>query len=1298
MPRCNSCHRLIPGGSCPHDGWTAPLASDPPSERVTRPEVPGYHLGEPLGAGGFAVVWAATRDRDGAALTIKVGRTETPVLAERFRREAEAMRLVGPPSTPELHEHGRLADGRPFIVMERLLGETLAELLMRRPDPPPLAEVARLGDALLDALMAAHARDVIHRDVKPDNIFLADAGARVALLDFGLVRRAEAVEAELTRSGVAVGTPEYMAPEQIRAARGVGAQADIYSIGVTLFEIVTLRVPFVGERSSIEHGHVALRPPRPSDFAPVPPALEELILACLAKQPERRPAGAAALRRALAAACAAPAIEPPEPSQPRACPRGACGARLLGEGKHPVVLAAIECDGDAAALRASITGRRGFIARQRGRRSVAVFSGLDVEDPTRAAVAAVREVVAVEPGARGALHLASVSLRRKEGGLRTAYGPEIERPEDWLPPEPWSGVHITSALTATLPEPAPPRAPDADMGDVPMDLAGPAIFTSPSHTDGMTAERSSESRARIPPLGRGDVLERLGASLRAPFEQARPALFTLLGDPGLGKTCLAVEAAALAQAARPEALIVSLWAEASVAGARSTLIRDLLTALGDSGRGAALPDRAREIAEALQRRARRGPVAVILDDAQWAESEVLEALEYATLDGADLPLWVVVAASPRLERLRPGWGDRTRHRDRVTLDPLPQPAAAALAAELLRPAEYIPQAALERLARWSAGNPAALAEVARSLKRAGAVRRRPNTTSYYLATAAVEALPASPAWQWLAARRLGAIAPELAACLRLCAVLGAAFSRDEVEHIQDALERAGLAATPVDAGFGLSALAEEGLLERGAGAHFSFHGKPLQEAVYELVEPAQRARIHELALGYWRARAGEEASVEALERLARHAAACGRREEAADAHLALGAIALGKHRAVEADLHYTAALEQAHGEDTRRRAAALSGRGRCRYRIGRAREAVEDLAGARALHERAGDNERAAEALLEQATALDWQRQFEASARCVEEARPLVKMARTPRLSLQLMVAEGRTLYRTWDVPRSIDVLRSACSTARELGDYENRVVALLILSLELAVANELGEAEERFDEVIRITADAQDINHLAAAYTNRFVFWYMRKEVDRALDDMRRAIALSRTSGNPRLEHIVSLVSVEFLFQFDRDEEALALAHRTRLLEDRFSERPAAQGTIMLARILLTLGKLDEALQVMRALDSIESPELTEASEVRDKLKVLTWMLKLVRLELERSEADDLRASEWNALLHFAEQQEDEFFLEVVYWCVYTSLGSRRAAEASLTLDRARARRERSDKWRTRLAALERTLERGRS
>ncbi|WP_437973382.1 protein kinase [Sorangium sp. So ce295] len=1318
---------------CPFDGWTPPPGE--PSAPAP-PSVPGVSLGERLGQGGFAIVWAGVSDEDGAPVAVKVGMSTTPMLDERFRREADALERIGPPHVARFHRCGRLDDGRPYLVMERLFGRTLASELAGLAAPPDPGWVAARADAVLAALEAAHSRGAIHRDLKPENLFIerrsAAADERVVLLDFGLTKRAErtpgdaAREELLTRSGVVLGTPEYMAPEQFRG-EAVDVRADVYAFGVILFELLTLRPPFAGDGASLEHAHLTLRPERPGALAPVPAALEELTLACLAKDRERRPADAPSLRRALAAARAsfAPTGAPAEPGAPparAAAPADSTSARLIAGGRSSVVLLVADTTAAASPVIASVTGRKGFITRQRGSRYVAVFSGKDADHPAQAALAAAREL-AGKHGARAALHLASVTLRRRARGAVSAYGAAVERPETWLPPEPWSGVALSAEIERVL-----PAREDSD--------GRPA-----------SAEAEPSVEIEVPLAGRDDVLAAIAESARAAFDGTCPALFTLIGDTGLGKSRLAAEAASAALRCDAGALVVSLRAAQPLLGDAARDAAELLGRVLDAPAeappdvaafcrerlGAALgeatwpsvaaalgwsplPARGapaslhhgvvQALGEALRRRAQRGPVAVIVDDAHWADDALVDALEYATLDGSGVALWVLVAAHPRFEQVRRAWGARTQRHDRAALAPLDDAAAMALAAELLRPAEYPPAETRSLLARWAGNNPACLVELVRSLKRAGLVKRRVNAGSHYVATAELDNLPPSPAWQWLAERRLDALSPELAACVRLCAVLGDSFARAELEQILDSIARAGEAGTPIDAGYGLGALVEHRILERGAGERYSFQSAVFQDAVVELLDPAERAQIHRRALAYFTARVEAEGPrPELLAPLARHAGGCGAREAAADACLTLADLAFARHRHVEADRHYTAALSFAAPGDARRRARALAGRGKSRYRVDRTREATDDLAAARALAAELGDDASLADVLLEEAAALDWAGEFDRSAERVGEARALVDGfgarsralvdgfgARSRALEGRVLVAEGRTCFRRGRVAEAVELLTRGAAGAEAEGDYGTRIVALLLLSPALMWLGELDLSNARFDETFALASSAEDWPHLCAACTCRIPLRAMRRELDLAMADMRHAIALARELGNPVLERHVTLNAAELLHASDHGDEALELARRAHVLERRFFEHAAPECSLLLARILVSRRCHDEASRHLSWIERSCPPDPSAPS-----LWAFYRALHLVLCEQGlRAREPSASADPWEDVLSRCRGGLLAIELvELLSMRAEMAIAGGRPREAACALQEAAARLDEAPGFRTRLARLAAQLDR---
>jgi len=255
-----------------------------------------YELAELLGSGGMARVHRARDTRMGRTVAVK---TLLPELASdpdarlRFAREAQAAGALNHPGIVTVHDQDETTDGDrviPFLVMEYIPGSTLAQLVRSQ---APLApdRAVRIACDMLDALAHAHSHGTIHRDIKPGNVMITEEGA-LKVADFGIARVLHS-EARLTTTGSAIGTPSYMSPEQINGS-DVDARSDVYAVGCVLVELLTGRPPFTdGNPINLMYWHVHTPPPVPSSRNPrVPPELDELVLAALAKSPADRPAGA----------------------------------------------------------------------------------------------------------------------------------------------------------------------------------------------------------------------------------------------------------------------------------------------------------------------------------------------------------------------------------------------------------------------------------------------------------------------------------------------------------------------------------------------------------------------------------------------------------------------------------------------------------------------------------------------------------------------------------------------------------------------------------------------------------------------------------------------------------------------------------------------------------------------------------------------------------------------------------------------------------------------------------------------
>jgi len=246
-----------------------------------------YEINQVLGKGGMGTVYRAmdlTLNREVALKVINPDHSQNPVLMKRFRNEALAMARLSHPNIVVIYNFSSEANLH-YIVMEYVQGKSLSQII-KGEGALPWNRAFSLFSQILAAIDYAHGQGIVHRDIKPSN-FIVQSNGTVKVTDFGIAKVFGGEE--LTRAGVTLGTSRYMSPEQI-LGQPIGSLSDIYSLGITLYEMVTGKVPYSGNSDfEIQRGHLELLPPSPLQFTPnLPKEIAIAILKSIEKKPERR--------------------------------------------------------------------------------------------------------------------------------------------------------------------------------------------------------------------------------------------------------------------------------------------------------------------------------------------------------------------------------------------------------------------------------------------------------------------------------------------------------------------------------------------------------------------------------------------------------------------------------------------------------------------------------------------------------------------------------------------------------------------------------------------------------------------------------------------------------------------------------------------------------------------------------------------------------------------------------------------------------------------------------------------------
>ena len=499
-------------------GVPAEDVTDTPPPLPTGTQLAGrYRLDAILGRGGMATVYMGLDQALGREVAIKVLEPELAaqaIVVKRFLREAQLMASIDSPRVVPIYDVGR-DSLHVFLVMKCLAGVPLADLIVQDGALPP-ARAVPLVSQVLEGLAVVHRRGLVHRDVKPGNVMVID-GDQAVLLDLGIAR--DPASRGMTTEGTMLGTPEYMAPEQM-LGRTVDHRTDLYAVGVLLFEALTGRLPFNGE-TPIEIGlhHVSDAPPSPRRFASwISEALAAVVLRAMVKDPAQRYQSADEMREGLLAALAVAAPGLPEAEQLPA-------PQVAGDVHAPTLLAAPGSFGDAALGRAADVGTEAamppFVITTRG--SPAAQASPDPAPGAAQAAAAPASTAAhtawPERKRRRALPaaLAAGTVLAAAAALVVYFA---TRPGDELPAGPSRPVRVAAsarppasppspAASSSAPPALPARPTAGTGGPPPAAFAGDAASTSdagalpPSPVPGGTAPPPQSPAMTGPGAGQG---------------------------------------------------------------------------------------------------------------------------------------------------------------------------------------------------------------------------------------------------------------------------------------------------------------------------------------------------------------------------------------------------------------------------------------------------------------------------------------------------------------------------------------------------------------------------------------------------------------------------------------------------------------------------------------------------------------------------------------------------------------------------------------------------------------------------
>ena len=1180
-----------------------------------------YEVERVAGSGGLGVVYRC-RDRvTGVPVAVKVAPRASAGQRERFLREAEMLSTVEHPHVVRYLGHGLLDTNEAWLAMEWLEGEDLHTRLER--SPLALAETIAMAKHLASALAAAHDAGIVHRDVKPANVFLVGGDpASPKLIDFGIAR---AGTRHLTSPGGILGTPGYMAPEQARGEANVDARSDVFALGCVLYECLSGRRAFDGDSPMAILAKVLLdEPPRLRAARPdVPPALEHVVDRMLAKTKEARYASASEVARDLDRLD----VSTEEGAHP--------AARAITSRERKLLCVLVARRGAAPPKDATLVDSNDAerSASDRALRDVAASLGTSAEVLLDGSLVVVFEgTAAVDQAARAAR--AGLRLRDHDAGvLRLAIatgrgeisgaipvGEVVDRACALLDAAPTDGVRI-DPLTADLVEGRFLKSEDA---------AGAVLRGE------LDAQNVRQRRA--PLVGRDREIGTLLALFREVREEGAPRVALVTGEAGMGKSRLRVELAErlkgedalwlfgggdVAQPGAPFGAIQSALRRelgvrpgASAEERRTRVLERLRKHAGDAVAeriapfvaelaGAPLDEaessrvhavRADALAmgdalraawqDFLEAEARARPVVIVLEDMQWGDRPSVSLALAALRALPASPLWLLVTARPEIFSVFP---DVTGARGvtHVELGPLGSRSSQKLLRGLLETAS---DETIERVTQQAGGNPFLLEELARAVAQ-GRASELPETV---LATAQARLLTLSPT-----ARRV----------LRAAAVLGEEVVDEGLAALLVDLDESERAARVAD-------VVREEILERDPAdpRRLRFRQVLLREASYASLTETDKKLAHALAATWLTKRGGAdhltlathfERAGNPREACAHFVAAAEQSLEGSDFEGALERLAradackpegetLGKLLLVRADTNRWRGEHQGVRECSSR-AAKLLPEGSEAWLAAKVNEAMSsallgDLGPAQALATllcilvEGGDvsghvlaaGARAAGMLLRYRVGSD------VPGRLIRTLSTAMTQCKDERAVGMVLGALSTDAMNREDLEDALDFGTSGAASLARAGDVRNACNTRLNLGYALMLLGQFARAEAELLEGLAV-ADRIGLKAMAAlAHHNLGPTLAFRGDFDAAEKHEREAVRAYGEQGDKRLAAASRYYLGRILLSRDRLDEAEQEMRRAR------AEVANAPGlfplmTAGLALVLVARGKGPEALAVAR-------------------------------------------------------------------------------------------------------------------